>query len=869
MGTQTQTLSRSVKPTHYDLRIEPYIESETFDGTVTVEVEIIEPTTIITLNAHKLAIRSTALYDEQGNPIKISDTGGDSTLQTFSISLEQCLPSKSRIFIHQSFSGFLDKTGQGLHITELYESPMLSTFFEPIHARTVFPCFDEPCFKATFTVTLVVPNHVKCLGNMPIKSESDTLVTSHAKKRVEFNRTAPISTYLLAFSVGEFNVVELYDFRIPIRAYALRNYDIEQCRYALGIAARVLSIYEQLFGLDCGLEKLDILAVPASVGAMENWGLVTVSTAILFIGPDSTVAEKMACAQLMAHEIAHQWLGNLVTISSWVNFWLKEALADWAETMAQEQLFDSQPWQEFVADKMQKALVFDSSRFSHALVTPSTPLDTITYGKGIGVLRMLAGFVGKDEFLQGIRRFLLQNAYGNGDPDDLWEILGQINGSDIGTVMRIWIKNPGYPVISVEENEADSNITLTQSPFLVSRAESARMTVYPVFLEILTSQGVIRERLDAEPKVIKLPLHMYKINPRQMGFYRMAYPRARLQKLGEEVCKGILSVEDRIGLIADIAALALAGHRNLRTSDLLSMLQNFEDETNFFVWKVIIATLREISKRLLFEDQTIRTAFMHFHKHMVRRRLYQKGKFNEDDDMDELRFKALLFGNSGGDEKVVAAADVMFESFITGDEKILNPNIRAEVFEIVLKRGGKKQYNKLFNKFETSTGSTRRDIMRSLGHARNNACIKKTLKLATTPEMLADVGLRSSLESLATHRKGIYALWRFIASSSWAKIPGLTLVKIAPVGEMVLDCLTKAEYIEGARKYLEKMDSGTIRTDAEHCFEGIEVRAAWLERDREDLIGWLRRNGYYKHGPTRIQRSVSGVRDVLEYLGCM
>ncbi|PVH84522.1 hypothetical protein DL98DRAFT_611285 [Cadophora sp. DSE1049] len=864
---EAHALSRSLKPSHYDLRIEPDIERETFDGSVTIEVEVNEPTTIITFNAHKLAIRSIALYDGQGDPVKVSDTGGDSMLQTFSIFLEKPLPPNSRLFIHQTFSGFLDKTGAGFHITEVHGSQTLSTSFEPMHARTVFPCFDEPCFKATFTVTMVVPGHMTCLGNMPIKSESESSVSTREKKTVEFYRTALISTYLLAFAVGEFNFVEFHDFRIPIRAYAPRSYDIEHCRYALGIAARVLIIYEQTFKLDCGLDKLDILAVPGSVGAMENWGLVTVSSAVLFISPDSTVTEKMSCAQLIAHEIGHQWFGNLVTMSSWENFWLKEALADWAETMAQEQLFDSPPWQEFVSEKMQKALNFDSSQFGHALVGPGTHLDFITYGKGISVMRMLAGFVGKDVFLQGICRFLLQNAYGNGDPGDLWEVLSQISGTDIGAAMKSWTNNPGYPVIAIEENETEGTITLTQSQFSVRKMGST--TSYPLFVEILTDQGVLRERLDEQPKVIKMHLKFFKLNPGQMGFYRVAYPIARLQKLGEEVCKGTLSVEDRIGLICDTAALAFGGHLGIRTSHLLSLLQNFEDETSLFVWKAIVATLREISKRLLFEDHIIRNAFMDFQKHLIKRCLYRKGTFNDHDDMGDLQFKALLFGNSGGDEKVLAAAGVMFENFIASDGKMLNPNIRAEVFEIVLKRGGTREYNKLLNKFEASTGSTRKDIIRALGYSQNNGCIKKTIQLATTPEMIADVGLRPALESLATHRKGIYALWRFIASGVWTKLPGLTLAKIALVGEMVLDCLTKIEYSEGARKYLESVDSNMLGSDAELCFEGIEVRAAWLERDREDLIGWLRKNGYYKHGATKIRRSMNGFRDALEYFGCL
>ncbi|XMA13399.1 hypothetical protein WAI453_006190 [Rhynchosporium graminicola] len=482
---------------------------------------------------------------------------------------------------------------------------------------------------------------------------------------------------------------------------------------------------------------------------------------------------------------------------------------------------------------------------------------------------MLANFVGKVAFLQGIQRFLRENAYGTGDPEDLWEIFSEINSSDVGAVMKVWTGNPKHPVLEIEESEEDGTITVIQTPFSASKAEDESTTVYPIFLEILTSQGNFKELLGAEPKTIKVRLDFYKINPGQAGFYLVAYPVARVQKLGEEVFKGILSVEDRIGILTDAAALAMAGFSDLRTSDLLSLLQKFEDEPNFFVWKTIVGLLREISKRLLFEDEMIRNAFMDFHRILVSRCLYRIGRIEEQDSTTDIRFKALLFGNSGGDAKVFAAADILFERFIDGDAAILNPNVRAGVFEIVLKRGGKKQFNKLLTKLETSTGSTWRDIVRSLGHSQNIACIKKTIKLATSPEVIADVGIQSCLESLTKHRKGIYALWRFIASGAWEKVPGVNLEKAMLVGSMVLNCLTKADVIAEGRKFLQNMDSDGLGTDAERCFEGIEIRAAWLERDREDLIGWLRRNGYYKHGPTRVSRSVSGVRDALEFLGCI
>ncbi|KAI9048533.1 hypothetical protein LZ554_007366 [Drepanopeziza brunnea f. sp. 'monogermtubi'] len=927
-----------LKPTHYALHIEPHFQSATFDGSSTISISIHSPTTCLTLNAHQLTIKSSTLSHQESShghsqpvEIKIAHTSADPTRHTFTLFLAELLPAGARVFLHQTFSGLLRRDGMGFHITDvggggrrggIDDSPppsssssspmdmmmMASTLFEPRGARTVFPCFDEPCYKTTFCLTLVVAEHLTCLSNTPVRFEGKTTTTTacddesqrRKKKQVEFHRTPLIPTYLLAFAVGDFHMVEKKtdrpsssspssSFRIPIRAYAPRrnDYDVEKCRFALDVAAQVLAVFEQTFQLECGLAKLDLLAVPGSVGAMENWGLVTISTAAVFIGGDSSAAERLACAQLVTHELAHQWSGNLVGVPSWEHFWLKEALADWAEVTAHDAVVslslspsDSDSgsvvaWRDFAAERMQKALLFDSSRFTHPLEIPialeeGPYLDEVTYGKGCAVIRMLSELVGQDLFLQGLRRYFRENAYGTAHPDDLWRILTELSGSDIGALMKPWAQVPGHPVVTIEENEAQGTITARQSPFVHSGAVEARS--YPVSLGIVTGDGtLITEVLDQKSKSIKVSLDFYKVNTTSLlNFYRVAHPVSRIRRLGGEVGRGALSVEDRISLVADTSALALAGHPDIRTSDLLGLVRDLQDEQCYFVWKPMIATLREISRRLLFEDETTRDAFAKFHRDVVKTCLDRKGRrFDASDDMDEQRFKAMMIGNSAGDETTVAAAESMFARFIDGDEAGLNRNIRSEVFEIVLRRGGKREYKQLCKKLESSTGSTRKDILRSLGYSQDTACIKKTIRLATAPSVMADVGLRPALEALATHRKGVYSLWRFIASGAWSSIPGLDLEKVAPVGEMVLNSLTETAYSAGARRYLESQDSKTLGAEAERCFEGIEARARWLERDREDLIGFLRRNGYYKHAPNVVQRSLGSFRSKLEMLSCL
>lgn len=859
----------ALKPLHYELRIEPDLEKCRFEGAVTIEIEVLRNSAAIVVNVQNLLIHSTILYGEEGTTISLFSTKADPSSQAFIVTpaSETALHHGARVFLHQAFSGNIrkDESCKGFFLspsppnsnpsTNTRLNPIASTSLEPTYARTLFPCFDDPSLKATFSLTLILPTHLTALSNNSLKSSKperevgiSTLISP--KQALEFETTPLLPTYLLSFVIGNFNCISNDSFRFPICAYAPAGaeygYEIETARSTLEFAAKALAVLERDLGIDCGLTKLDFVAIPGSAGGMENWGLITLNSMALCITSQHSADDKLEGMKLVAHELAHQYFGNLVTMKSWDCFWLKEGMAEWLEHHVRERLGDSETVAEGVSEGFAKAMKIDESRFTHALERQVAGkkgvgeglwremYDDVTYKKGYAVLRMLEVEIGRDVFLQGARSILKEHIHGNSSPDEFWDVLSRLTGKDIKAMMQIWTRNAGYPVVEVVEDEVAGTITVNQNRFFKGGREKMEVDLvsYPLPVNVLTPTGVVKGILDDKLKILQVSPECYKLNAGQTGFYRVAYSAARLRVLGTDLCREVMSVEDRIGLVSDTAAAAFAGHGNIRTSDLFSLLQNFEDETSYFVWRVIISTLREISKSFVFEERLLRDAFEQFWRHLVGRCLYRNASFSTYDDLNEQKFKALMFGNSGRDKKVIAAAFAMFASWTGVETNVINPNIRAEVFEIVLRNGGKKevsgiphscisdlriQYRKLVHCLETAKDPVRRDILSSLGHTRDYGSLKETLKRATSLELILNSEMVMTLKPLTTHKKGIWILWRFLATGAWSKNPALNIERIAPISQMVLNSCTKMRQCEGAKKHMKGYDTSVCLLPRRRC----------------------------------------------------
>jgi aminopeptidase 2 len=682
-------------------------------------LKVVKDTNSISLNAAELTIHSTKLTEGSHLISSSPEIEHNEDNQTIKITFKDTLKAGSDVTLTQKFTGTLNDKMVGFYRSSYKDKDgstkyLATTQMEPTDARRAFPCFDEPALKAKFSITLIADKQLTCLSNMDVVSEKELESKSGqigmTKKAVTFRETPLMSTYLLAFVVGELKYIETNSFRVPIRVYAPPNEDIEHGRFSLDLAAKTLKFYEEAFDSQFPLPKMDMIAIPDfSAGAMENWGLITYRIVDLLLDEKTSGASKKErVAEVVQHELAHQWFGNLVTMDFWDGLWLNEGFATWMSWYSCNIFYpDWKVWEGYVIDNLQSALGLDSLRSSHPVEVPvfradeiNQIFDHISYAKGSSVLRMISKYLGEDTFMKGIRNYLKKHAYGNTETADLWAALSDASGKDVGKVMDIWTKKVGFPVISVTEVPEKSSIHVKQNRYLRTNDVKPEEdeTLFPVFLGLRTKNGVDEAlTLSDREALFKVPdLDFFKLNADHSGIYRTAYSPQRLEKLGEAAKKGLLSTEDRAGMISDAGALSASGHQ--KTSGLLSLLKGFKGETDYIVWDEMLTRAGEVRAAWMFESQEVKDALKKFRLDLVSEKARELGwEFSDSDGHVLQQFKNLLFtvAGIGGDEKVKAAALEMFNKFKAGDRSAIHPNLRAAVYNIALYYGGEEEVRTL------------------------------------------------------------------------------------------------------------------------------------------------------------------------------
>lgn len=514
------------------------------------------------------------------------------------------------------FTGCLNDKMAGFYrskyIVNGEERWMATTQFESCDARRAFPCWDEPALKSRFKVTLIIPDHLQALSNMPIISKKP--IENENKIIYSFDETPIMSTYLLAFIVGEFDFVEDKTKEgVDVRVYTPLGKS-DQGKFALEMAKKTLSFYTEYFGIEYPLPKSDMIAIADfSSGAMENWGLITYrETALLIDEKKSSLSNKQRVAYVVAHELAHQWFGNLVTMEWWKELWLNEGFATWVGNLAVHHFFPHWDiWTSFCSDYYDRARGLDSMLTTHPIEVEvyntdeiDEIFDLISYCKGASIIRMIATYLGEENFKNGLNIYLNRHKYANATTDDLWNSLSEASNKNVKSFMDNWIKKSGLPILFVSQDKENPNIlSISQERFLSSgnKPTDEQNSIWNCSIGILTSKNQnepIFIELNEKQQTFTLKLDnldandWIKLNCGHSGFFFVHYDQKMLDNLVVPLKDKKLCELDRIGLLSDSFRLTKAGQ--LKTSQLLQLLEACKDEQSYTVLSEISSNLRAI-----------------------------------------------------------------------------------------------------------------------------------------------------------------------------------------------------------------------------------------------------------------------------------
>jgi puromycin-sensitive aminopeptidase len=836
-----------VVPIQYDLTLKPDLKTFTFEGKETIVVDIKKETSQITLHAKELKIAS-AKCDGQSGKIKY-DLKAETATFTFSKPIKR---GKRELTL--SFKGILNDHLRGFyHSTYIHDGKkkhLATTQFEATDARRAFPCFDEPAQKAEFDISLIVPKSSTAISNtLPIKTSDD----GAGLKVVQFAPTPRMSTYLVAFIVGDFEYLEgKTSDGVIVRVYTTPGKK-HQGKFALECAIEMLEFYNEYFDISYPLNTLDMIAIPDfASGAMENWGAITYrESALLVDAKNSAAANKQRVALVVAHEIAHQWFGNLVTMEWWTDLWLNEGFASYIEYLAVNHVFPQWDiWTQFAYNDLNSALELDALTNTHPIeVEVGHPdeigeiFDEVSYNKGASVIRMLASFLGEKYFRNGLRYYLKKHSYQNASTVDLWQAFEKISGKPVRKIMQNWTAKPGYPLIKlkkVAEGNKQVQIKLTQNRFSSTgnpNHTTLDKTVWQVPFSVITGKQKRPDHnlIGEKSKMFSVGKSAWmKFNAGETGFFRTQYDKGFLEDLTKPVAQKHLSAIDRLGVVRDLFALASAGEGS--TNNALDFACNYKHETDYTVWLAITSGVDNLDC-LLFNEPF----YQDYRKYA--RNLFSEVSENlgwkqrKDEAHTVVLLRSLALGHEGyyGSEQIIAEVKRRF-----AEPEKLHPDIRGVVYDLVAENGGEKEHKKLMQMYMRETLHEERNrIGRALGKFHQPKLLQKSLEFFMSKNV-REQDTPMFMAGACGNNFGRRQTWEFI-QAQWPEL----LKRYGQGGHLLgrfikpLAAFTSEQDAKKIKQFFKThAHPGADRVLAQ-TLEKIESNARWLKRDGASIGKFL------------------------------
>ena len=830
----------NVCPINYKLIFEPDLKKFTFDGQETISADCKKPTNLITMNCAELKI-TLCQVRSKGQTIQSSFKNNENK-EELEIKLAQKV--KGKVEIDLEFQGILNDRLLGFYRSQYMQNGKIkylaTTQFEAADARRAFPCWDEPKAKATFDISIIADNRFTAISNMPIKSKKKS---SGQSTIYHFAKTPIVSTYLIYLGVGEFEYLTGKIGKTQVRVVTTRG-NKSKGRFSLDLAKKLLVSYEKYFGIKYPLPKLDLIAVPDfAAGAMENWGAITFRETILLYDPKtSSTRTKQFIAEVISHEIAHQWFGNLVTMEWWNDLWLNESFATFMATKFVDKFYPEWDlWNQFVEDAMNVAMGLDSLKTTHPIdVQVNSPaeireiFDAISYDKGGCVLRMLEHYVGEPNFQSGLKRYLSDFKYQNAQGRDLWNAIGKASGMPVLSMVNTWLKQPGFPLVEVSQN--GSNLTLRQKRYLLEPDKKFSRGLWSIPLSIGLESEISTKLFAKKTMSVKLPKNTlgFVANYGRKGFYRVKYDEGILLDLKMLVDQKRVSAIDRWAIQNDLFSLCVSGDEQVR--NYLDFSDAYFDEDSYLASVNVAHNLASLYFRAFDEPfaEEIRGYAVNYFRKILSNLGWEPKKSDKHTDALLRGFVISALGKMN-DEQVTEKALKIYKKFLKSYGS-LSPDLVEPICSIAAWNGNSKTHSELTRLYKNA--KTMEEKLRFLGALcgfQDKKLLLKSLDFSQTSHVRSQ-NMQLPIMKVAVNPYGDKVLWSWL-KKNWKKINrkvghGNPLFNriVASIASVADDSMEKE-----IKVFFKKNPTpGTERTQSQ-TLERIKINSKLLRRMRKEF----------------------------------
>ncbi|KAJ3102561.1 Aminopeptidase 2 mitochondrial [Phlyctochytrium planicorne] len=902
-----EVLPTWVTPRKYTVKMFPNLETFKFKGVVSIECAVNETTNKVTVNANEIEVQKASVVvhnlKTETSQVATSITY-DKALERVTFQFANDIPAGATAVITAEFTGIHNDQMAGFYRSSYTDKDgnkqhMVVTQFEATDCRRAFPSFDEPALKAVFDVTLVVPTHLTALSNMQAIGEETVQDEGKTLKAVTYATTPIMSTYLVAFAVGDLEFIETTatpkapaDAKpINVRVYTLKG-DVEQGRFGLEVAARTLEFFSEYFDAPYPLLKCDLIAIPDfAAGAMENWGLITYRNIyLLFDEKRSSSDAKQRIAYVVGHELAHQWFGNLVTMNWWNDLWLNEGFATFVGWLAVDNLFPEWDiWTQFIINDYSQGINLDSLRSSHPIqVDVKSPaeineiFDAISYSKGASIIRMLNNSLGGDKFMNGVRTYLQKFKFRNTETVDLWNALSASSGTNVEAFMHPWTRATGFPLITIvneEYNEAKGELTLTlrQNRFLSSGDPTPEedKTIWWIPIGVVTNlnKGGEPSRFIFSEKEGKITFpykesdsSFFKLNAGVSGFYRVKLEERHAVKLGKVLSKDPLALAtgDRVNIVSDAFALSVAGLGSLTTA--LEVVKSLANEQHYIVLDQLSSRLSILKTAFYQEGPEIKEGINALQRLVFSNKVGAVGwEYPETEAHLDTMKRSLVISSAAkaNDATVQETLRQKFAKFATGDHDALHPNLRVSAFTTVLRtsKNPEEDFETVLKivKDANVTADQKIYAILSLGAINSLDLVRRILnELVFNPDIIRPSDIPFAVSGIVNQNASPEAIkpliWEWLLEN-WARLYQLLNVSLSLLGRLVevndsnlspgfaekLEAWSKGEDLATDELKAKRADEiKGVRRSIGQTLEKIRTNSRWVARERDAVAAWVK-----------------------------